>query len=326
MLLTTVSITSNRAESLLHVRTFITSVVINPTLRPSNLLSGSGEDPKRAVRTTLESGSGSSSGRQETLDQNPLSQDAESRVPPEGSTRTSTKSMASCSDIYGHVHARESIPEIRNVGQSNASSPRNASNPQSEMGLREAGRKTIFAEFKMKSRSKNNNLVEYLQLPIPSKLHVRSQVAVKTKEISRPGVNNAERRSKLKEHCRPVSPPLGADSSPACTVSGPATRTLPQTRFSTLTSRTSRPYFLAPKNQEKDNSKSESRLAPKISASAILPVKTSNMKSAVFSPNDRKSDRSFSHENLTAGGNPHFVIFTDSTDSFLSPYLLPALT
>lgn len=290
------------------------------------------------MRTTLESGSGSSSGQQETLDQNPLSQVTETETratgclsvsQPEGSARVSAKSMTSCSDIYGHVHAREAIPETRNVGQSKtdgANSPRNASNPHSEMILKDAGRKTLFAEFKMKNRSKNDSLVEYLQLPIPSKLHVRSQVAVKSKEISRPGVSNAERRSKMKEHCRPVSPPLCADSSPACAVPSPATRTLPQTRFSTLTSRTSRPYFLAPKNQEKDNLKSESRLAPKISVTAIHPVKASSQKSAVYTPHDRKSEKSTSHENLISGGNPNFVIYTDSADTFLSPYLLPALT
>ena len=315
------------------------SIVIYSTPRSSGSPSRqSGEaasaDPKRSVRTILESES--SSGQQETLDPDPLSRDknAESTAAdcltvcqPHGSAEMRIENMASSSYLHGQVHAYDGSLVKDNVWNSktgisrtDGASSGDATQPQSELGV--AKGKTFFAEFSAKNRLKNENLVEYFRLPIPSKLHLRSHIAAKAKEGPRASVGNAERMSRMKGLCRPMPPPLNADYPHACAVIGPS-RTLPQTRFLTLTSRSSRPYFLAPRNQESAYSKSELRNAPETAHAAIPSMKITNSKTALFSPRNNKSDAGLSDENLLAGVNRDF---TDSSDSLLSCYLSPVLT
>jgi hypothetical protein len=288
------------------------------------------------MRTFLESEP--SSGEKETLDLNPLSLDSEDRAAvclsvsqQEGSAKMSMESEVCRGDIFEHVLADGVSPEKWNVGQSktsisrtdvtNRASSTEATQPQNDLNCRGTGRKTFFTELRGKSLPVNENLLEYFRLPIPSKLHLRSHIAAKSKEMSRASINNVKRTSKRKENCRPMTPPLSANSPPVHAVFGPL-GTFPQTRFSTLTSRSSRPYFLAPKNKESLGSKSVLQSAPMITVSTVPPVKMTDLKNTVSPPHDTESDAGSSHKNSLGGINTNF---TDSSDSMLSCYLLPAL-
>jgi hypothetical protein len=273
------------------------------------------------------------------LDLNPLSLDLEERAAgclsvsqQEGSAKMSMESEVYRRDFFEHVLADDVSPEKRNVGQSNTSISRTdvsnrassteATQPQNELNYRETGRNFFFTEFRGKSFPVNENLLEYFRLPIPSKLHLRSHIAAKSKEMSRASINNLKRTSKIKENCRPMTSPLSANSLPVHAVFGPV-GTFPQTHFSTLTSRSSRPYFLAPKNQESLGSKSVLRSARKITVPTVPPRKTADSKNTVSPPHDAESDAGSSHKYPLGSINTNF---TDSSDSMLSCYLLPALT
>jgi hypothetical protein len=213
-------VTSSRAKSLIKsykiimLRIVIAPVVIYSTPRPTDSPSSSGEavsvDLKREMRIPLETES--SSGQQESLDLNPPSLDLEDRSvgcfsasQQEGNKKTSIESVVCCRDFREHVLPHDVSPEKRIIGQSkmsisrtngtNRASSTETTQPQNILNFKETERKCFFTEFGRKNLPTNDNLLEYFRLPIPSKLHLRSHIAAKSKEMSRASISNAKRTS-----------------------------------------------------------------------------------------------------------------------------------